>query len=151
MNSHLPQSYLTVLVVDDERVSRRVATRMLRELGLRVLEADGAEEALDVFRVSQQPIDLVLLDVVMPETDGVELAEQILSHRPGQRVIFMSAYPAEVIAEHGLQDLEVLFLAKPYTMEELRAKVRQAMEDPPLREVDPVWRARQREARRQER
>ena len=151
MNSQLPQSYLTVLVVDDERVSRRVATRMLRDLGLRVLEADGAEEALDVFRTSQQPIDVVLLDVVMPETDGVELAEQILSHRPGQRIIFMSAYPADVLAEHGLQDLEVLFLAKPYTMEELRAKVRLAMEGPPSREVDPVWRAGQREARRQER
>jgi Response regulator containing CheY-like receiver, AAA-type ATPase, and DNA-binding domains len=116
---------------------------MLRELGLRVLEADGAEEALDVFRITQQPIDLVLLDVVMPETDGVELAEQILAHRPGQRIIFMSAYPAEVLAEHGLQDLEVLFLAKPYTMEELQAKVRQAVERSPSPRVDPAWRARQ--------
>src|ERR671915_294807 len=71
--SQLPPPYVTALVVDDERISRRVATRMLRELGLRVLEADGAEEALDVFRMSKQPIDLVLLDVVMPETDGVEL------------------------------------------------------------------------------
>jgi CheY-like chemotaxis protein len=122
---------------------------MLRELGLRVLEADGAEEALDVFRISQQPIDLVLLDVVMPETDGVELAEQILAHRPGQRIIFMSAYPAEVLAEHGLQDLEVLFLAKPYTVEELQEKVRQAMERPPSPQQDPVWRARQ-ESRQQE-
>jgi CheY-like chemotaxis protein len=122
---------------------------MLRELGLRVLEADGAEEALDVFRISQQPIDLVLLDVVMPETDGVELAEQILAHRPGQRIIFMSAYPAEVLAEHGLQDLEVLFLAKPYTVEELQGKVRQAMERPPSPQEDPVWRARQ-ESRQQE-
>lgn len=122
---------------------------MLRELGLRVLEADGAEEALDVFRISQQPIDLVLLDVVMPETDGVELAEQILAHRPGQRIIFMSAYPAEVLAEHGLQDLEVLFLAKPYTVEELREKVRQAMDCPPSPQLDPVWRARQ-ESRQQE-
>jgi DNA-binding response OmpR family regulator len=101
---------------------------MLRELGLRVLEADGAEEALDVFRISQYPIDLVLLDVVMPETDGVELADQILAHRPGQRIIFMSAHPAEVLAEHGLEDLKVLFLAKPYTMDELLAKVRQAMD-----------------------
>jgi CheY-like chemotaxis protein len=148
--SPLPPPYLTALVVDDERISRRVASRMLRELGVRVLEADGAEEALDVFRISQQPIDLVLLDVVMPETDGVELADQILSHRPGQRIIFMSAHPAEVLAEHGLQDLEVLFLAKPYTMEELRAKVRQAMELPPSRTVDPVGRARQQETRRQE-
>jgi CheY-like chemotaxis protein len=141
VNSQLPPPYVTALVVDDERISRRVATRMLRELGLRVLEADGAEEALDVFRISQQPIDLVLLDVVMPETDGVELAEQILSHRPGQRIIFMSAYPAEVLAEHGLQDLEVLFLAKPYTMEELRAKVRRAMENPPSRGADSAGRA----------
>jgi len=143
VNSQLPSPYVTALVVDDERISRRVATRMLRELGLRVLEADGAEEALDVFRITQQPIDLVLLDVVMPETDGVELAEQILAHRPGQRIIFMSAYPAEVLAEHGLQDLEVLFLAKPYTMEELQAKVRQAVERSPSPRVDPAWRARQ--------
>jgi CheY-like chemotaxis protein len=119
-----------VLVVDDERISRHVASRMLRELGLRVLEADGADEALDVFRISQRPIDLVLLDVVMPETDGVELARQILAHRPGQRILFMSAHSAEVLAEHGLQNLEVSFLAKPYTMDELLSKVRQAMDRP---------------------
>jgi CheY-like chemotaxis protein len=119
---------LTALVVDDERVSRHVASRMLRELGMRVLEADGAGEALDVFRISRHPIDLVLLDVVMPEVDGVELADRILAYRPGQRIIFMSAYPAEVLAEHGLQDFDVVFLAKPYTMDELRLKVRQAME-----------------------
>jgi CheY-like chemotaxis protein len=126
--TQFPPPYVTALVVDDERISRHVASRMLRELGLRVLEADGAEEALDVFRISQHPIDLVLLDVVMPETDGVELAGRILAHRPGQRIIFMSAYPAEVLAEHGLEDLDVLFLAKPYTMAELLSKVRQAME-----------------------
>ncbi len=138
--AQFPPPYVTALVVDDERISRHVASRMLRELGLRVLEADGAEEALDVFRISQHPIDLVLLDVVMPETDGVELAEQILAHQPGQRIIFMSAHPAEVLAEHGLQDLEVLFLAKPYTMDELLAKVRQAMD----KEVAPAHRGESR-------
>ena len=127
MATQLPPPYLTVLVVDDERISRHIAARMLRELGLRVLEADGAEEALDVFRLSQHPLDLVLLDVVMPETDGVELAEQILAHRPGQRILFMSAHPAEVLIEHGLEDLDVVFLAKPYTMDELLSKVREAM------------------------
>lgn len=142
MATQLPPQYVTALVVDDERISRRVASRMLRELGMRVLEADGAEEALDVFRISKQPIDLVLLDVVMPETDGVELAEQILAHRPGQRIIFMSAYPAEVLAEHGMQDLEVVFLAKPYTMDELAAKVRQAMDRPVSPLANPAWRAR---------
>ncbi|HEY7479801.1 MAG TPA: response regulator [Gemmatimonadales bacterium] len=127
MATQFPPPYVTALVVDDERVSRHVASRMLRELGMRVLEADGAEEALDVFRISRHPIDLVLLDVVMPETDGVELADRILAHRPAQRIIFMSAHPAEVLAEHGLHDLDVVFLAKPYTMDELRSKVRQVM------------------------
>ena len=129
--TQFPPRYVTVLVVDDERISRHVASRMLRELGLRVLEADDAEEALDVFRISQHPIDLVLLDVVMPETDGVELAERIRAHRPDQPIIFMSAYPLEVLSEHGFQDLDVIFLAKPYTMDELLAKVRQALPEEP--------------------
>jgi CheY-like chemotaxis protein len=136
--AQFPPPYLTVLVVDDERISRHVASRMLRERGLRVLEADGADEALDVFRISQGPIDLVLLDVVMPETDGVELAQQILAHRPGQRILFMSAHPAEVLAEHGLKDLDVLFLAKPYTMDELLSKVRQAMDRENSPETNPL-------------
>ncbi len=138
MPTQLPPPYLTVLVVDDERMSRHVASRMLRELGLRVLEADGAEEALDVFRISRQSVDLVLLDVVMPETDGVELARQILARRPGQHILFMSAHPAEVLAEHGLQNLDVSFLAKPYTMDELLLKVRQAMEHQPSPPVRPL-------------
>jgi two-component system cell cycle sensor histidine kinase/response regulator CckA len=143
VTTQFPPPYVTVLVVDDERISRHVASRMLRALGLRVLEADGAEEALDVFRTSQRPIELVLLDVVMPETDGVELAERILAHRRGQRIIFMSAHPAEVLAEHGLNKLDVIFLAKPYTMEELHAKVREAMErDPTSRPPRSVHRVR---------
>ena len=142
MATQFPPPYVTALVVDDERISRHVASRMLRELGLRVLEADGAEEALDVFRISQQPIDLVLLDVVMPETDGVELAEQILAHRPGQRILFMSAHPAEVLSEHGLQDLDVHFLAKPYTMDELLSKVREAMAEERSGPREPTSRSR---------
>lgn len=130
MATQFPPPYVTVLVVDDERISRHVASRMLRELGLRVLEADGAEEALDVFRISQRPIDLVLLDVVMPETHGVELAKQIRAHRPGQRILFMSAHTAEVLAEHGIYDMDVCFIAKPYTMDELLSKVREVMERP---------------------
>lgn len=79
-------------------------------------------------RMMGRPIDLVLLDVVMPGTDGVELAEQIQSEFPGQRILFMSAYPAEILARRGLQDLRVLFLAKPYTRAELLAKVGESLE-----------------------
>ena len=128
MTPELPTPYATALVVDDERISRHVAYRMLREEGMRVLEAESAVEAMDVLRLTPGRIDIVLIDVVMPDTDGVELAEQILAQRPGQRILFMSAHHAEVLAEHGLTDLNVLFLAKPFTRDELMTKVREAME-----------------------
>jgi two-component system, cell cycle sensor histidine kinase and response regulator CckA len=126
----LPPTIPTILVVDDEPISRRVAYRTLSEHGCRVLEAASAAETLDALRMTPRPVDLVLLDVVMPGTDGVELAEQIFSEFPEQRILFMSAYPAEILAQLGLQDLRVLFLAKPYTRAELLAKVGEAMRRP---------------------
>jgi two-component system, cell cycle sensor histidine kinase and response regulator CckA len=121
----------TVLVVDDEPISRRVAYRTLSEQGCRVFEAASAAETLDAMRMMSRPVDLVLLDVVMPGTDGVELAEQIFAEFPDQQILFMSAYPAEVLAQRGLQDLRVLFLAKPYTRAELMAKVGEALQRRP--------------------
>src|SRR5438067_1713025 len=96
-------------------MSRRVAFRLLTEEGYRVLEADGSEEALDVLRLAHDRVDLVLLDVVMPRCDGVTLGIEILARWPGQRLLYMSAHPAEVLVQHGLKDLDVPFLAKPYT------------------------------------
>jgi two-component system cell cycle sensor histidine kinase/response regulator CckA len=122
-----PFQIVTMLVVDDVRTARRVASRLLNEEGFRVLEADGAEEALEVLGQASGRVDLVLMDVVMPNQDGVALAGVIAEEWPGQRVLFMSAHPAEVLARHGLEDLNVTFLAKPYSREELLAKVREAL------------------------
>jgi CheY-like chemotaxis protein len=132
----LPPTIPTILVVDDEPVSRRVAYRTLSEQGCRVLEAASAGETLDALRMMGRPVDLVLLDVVMPGTDGVELAEQIFAEFPDQRILFMSAWPAQVLAERGLQDLRVLFLAKPYTRAELTAKVGEALRRAPAAGVE---------------
>ena len=123
----MPYQVVTVLVVDDVRVARRLATRILGEEGFRVLEADGAEEALEVLGEARARVDLVIADVVMPGRDGVALANSIRAEWPGQRLLFMSAHPAEILARHGLQDLQVPFLAKPFTRSELLAKVRQAL------------------------
>jgi two-component system cell cycle sensor histidine kinase/response regulator CckA len=126
----LPPTIPTILVVDDEPIARRVAYRTLSEQGCRVLEAASAAETLDALRMMSRPVDLVLLDVVMPEIDGVELAEQIFAEFPDQRILFMSAWPAEILAQRGLQDLRVLFLAKPYTRAELTGKVAEALQRP---------------------
>jgi DNA-binding response OmpR family regulator len=119
---------VTVLVVDDEPVARRIASRILSEEGYRVLEADGPEEALQVLGEARGRVDLVVLDVVLRGgADGVALTMDILAEWPNQRVLYMSAHPAEVLARHGLKDLDVPFLAKPYTRAELLAKVGAAL------------------------
>ena len=119
-----------MLVVDDERVARRIATRILTEEGFRVLEADGAAEAVEVLGQARGRVDLVMLDVVMPGTDGVELTDTILAEWPDQRLLYMSAYPAEILVRHGLKDLDVPFLAKPFTRVELLKKVKSALRRP---------------------
>lgn len=127
MSIPIPRNATTILVVDDERISRRLASRLLTEEGYRLLEADGAPEALEVLHQARGRVDLLVLDVVMPGCDGVELGRRILELWPEQRILYMSAHPAEVV-RHGLHRLEVPFLPKPYTREEALAKVREALE-----------------------
>ena len=128
MSFPFPRPATTILVVDDERISRRVAYRLLSEEGYRVLEAESRSETLDVLRLAQGRIDLVVIDVVMPECDGVEIAQHVLEQWPGQRIMYMSAHPAEVLMRHGLTSLEVPFLAKPFTRGEIMTKVKEALE-----------------------
>jgi two-component system cell cycle sensor histidine kinase/response regulator CckA len=125
-----PFQVVTVLVVDDVRLARRIAVRILSEEGYRVLEADGADEALEVLSEARGRVDLVLLDVVMPNRDGVALTKSIREEWPDQRLLYMSGHPAEIMARHGLKDLNVPFLAKPYTRVELLTKVRSALRHP---------------------
>ena len=115
-------------MVDDERISRRVAYRILTEEGYRVLEADSAIETLDVMRLARGRVDLVLIDVVMPECDGVATAREVLEQWPGQLIVYMSAHPAEVLAQHGLKSLNVPFLAKPFTRGEILTKVQEGLQ-----------------------
>jgi DNA-binding response OmpR family regulator len=115
-------------VVDDQRVSRRVAYRILSEEGYRVLEAEDYSETLEVLSQARGRVDLVIVDVVMPECDGVQLARRILEEWPDQRILYMSAHPAQVLMQHGLSSLDAPFLAKPFTRDEVLAKVREALE-----------------------
>ena len=109
----------TVLVVDDAGVVRRLSFRVLSEAGFRVFEAASAVEALEVLAMLRGHVDLVLVDVVMPEVNGVDLVRLIREEWDWPSILFMSAYPAEVLAREGLKDLRVQFLAKPFTRDEL--------------------------------
>jgi two-component system, cell cycle sensor histidine kinase and response regulator CckA len=105
-----------------------VAYRILSEEGYRVLEAESAPEALDVLGQARGRVDLLIIDVVMPDCDGVELARIVQEEWPEQRILYMSAHPAQVLMQHGLESLDVPFLAKPYTRDEVLTKVAEALE-----------------------
>ena len=128
MEPPFPRPAVTVLVVDDQHYSRRVAYRILSEAGYRVLDAEDGAEALDVLYAPNSRVDLVIIDVVMPTIDGVQLATWIRRQWPEKRIMFMSGYAAELLAQNGLSLLDVPFLAKPFTRDEALAKVREALE-----------------------
>jgi CheY-like chemotaxis protein len=92
-----------------------------------LLEADGAVEALEVLSQAEGRVDLVVLDVVMPGCNGVELGERVRQLWPGQRIMYMSAHPAEAVRQ-GVPAQRVPYLAKPYTHDEALARVREALE-----------------------
>jgi DNA-binding response OmpR family regulator len=89
-------------------------------------------------------LDLVLVDVIMPEVNGVDLVRLIRESWEEPSILFMSAYPAEVLAREGLKDLRVQFLAKPFTRDELLGAVGRAMQSPTTeKKPSPQTRPRQ--------
>lgn len=121
----------TILVVDDVRIVRQVTYRVLSESGYRVFEAASAAEALEVLATARRPIDLVIVDVVMPGVSGVTLVRRIHERWPGMKILYMSAYQAEVLVREGLERPNVIFLAKPFTRDELLGKVTAALRHQP--------------------
>ncbi|HET7470741.1 MAG TPA: response regulator [Gemmatimonadales bacterium] len=122
-----PLAGRSVLVVDDVGVVRQAVFRFLSEAGARVFEAASLGEALEVLQTARPAVQLVITDVVMPEMNGVDLARVVREQWPTTSVLFMSAFPAEVLVREGLENPDVLFLAKPFTRDELIAKVHQAL------------------------
>jgi two-component system cell cycle sensor histidine kinase/response regulator CckA len=120
----------SILVIDDQATVRRMAHRLLSEWGFRVFEAESGEEGMEVLETARAGIQLVIVDVVMPLQDGVQVTRRIRERWPDQRTLYMSAHPAEVLAQHGLADLHVPFLAKPFTRDELLTKVSEALARP---------------------
>jgi two-component system, cell cycle sensor histidine kinase and response regulator CckA len=117
----------TILLVEDEDLVRRPVTEMLRRAGYEVLAAAEPKEALDLARAYPGSIDLLLTDVVMPSMSGRELAGRLLAERPATRLVYMSGYTDDAIADHGVLAAGTIFLQKPFTSEELSEKVAEVL------------------------
>lgn len=123
----------TIVVVEDEAAVRVLAERILRARGYGIVTASNGREALDLIAKHPGRIDLVLTDVVMPEMNGRELAERVAILRPGIRVLYMSGYPADALARHGVAPDVVEFLEKPFSPDALVQKVRTVLDAVPAR------------------
>jgi len=118
---------LTILLVEDDKMVRLLTENMLATLGHRVLVAASPEEALDICKGEGKRIDLLLSDVILPGMTGRQLFAHIRKTVPTMRVLYMSGYTANVIAHQGVLDDEVVFLQKPFSIQELEEKMAEAL------------------------
>src|ERR1051326_802936 len=123
-----PRGSETILLVEDEDVVRGLARQILEQAGYQVLDARGGEEAMRLCRERPGSIDLLLTDVVMPETSGKEVADRLTRLRPETRVLYMSGYTDDAIVHHGVLDSDVEFIQKPFTPVALARKVREVLD-----------------------
>ncbi|MDO9110030.1 MAG: PAS domain S-box protein [Desulfatirhabdiaceae bacterium] len=117
----------TILVAEDDEMVRELTCEILEALGYRVMSAETAGKCLELAQDNAAAIDLLLTDVVMPEMSGKELFMRIAEIRPGLRALFMSGYPADIIAQRGVLDADVNFIQKPFSLESLSQKIRQIL------------------------
>ncbi|MET0552497.1 MAG: PAS domain S-box protein [Vicinamibacteria bacterium] len=117
----------TILLVEDEPNLRELTGRLLMDLGYRVLTAAGPLEAVALCDGPAGSIDLLLTDVVMPEMNGRQLADRIRAQRPETRVLFMSGYTQDAVAERGVSTAGMPFLAKPFSLAALSLRVREVL------------------------
>jgi two-component system, cell cycle sensor histidine kinase and response regulator CckA len=128
--SKLFQGGERVLLVEDEDPVRVVTALLLETLGYRVWQASSAEEALRLVQGSPERIDLLMTDVIMPGMSGRQLAESLRTQYRGLKVLFQSGHTDDTVVRQGILHAEVAFLQKPFTLETLARKVREALDRP---------------------
>jgi signal transduction histidine kinase len=120
--SPLPRHEATILVVDDDRDVRQTAASCLQSLGYRVLAVEGGQVAIEAISRGIE-VDLVLMDIAMPEINGVEAMEAILAKRQGLPFVYMTGY----VGPTKLHPTEHRVLKKPFSIAELAQKVEEVL------------------------
>jgi two-component system, cell cycle sensor histidine kinase and response regulator CckA len=126
--ARLPGGTETILMLEDDIGVRHVMVRNLRRLGYEVIEAVRAEEARQ--RMGERPVDLVVSDIVLPDTSGRDFARWTQEHHPQTRVLLTSGY---LTSSSDREESENVFLAKPFDPEQLARAVREALDSTPVR------------------
>ncbi|MGZ4733364.1 MAG: PAS domain S-box protein [Terriglobales bacterium] len=118
----------TILLVEDNEQVRQLTSEVLADSGYKVLLAASPEEALALCRAHHPDIQLLVTDVILPGMNGPQLAAQVKQISSRTRVLYVSGYTSNAIVHYGVLDPGLWFLAKPFSLSELVAKVRQVLD-----------------------
>ena len=118
----------TVLVVEDDADSRKLLKEVLDSKGYAVIEAVDGLDAINRFSDFKDSIDLIVMDVVMPKKNGVEVYNEIKQIRPDIKILFMSGYTGDVVFEKGIHD-HFNFVSKPISPNALLIRIREILGD----------------------
>ena len=120
----------TILLVEDDEVICKLVSMILLEQGYTVLVTRNGLEALKISEQHDDPIHLMLTDVVMPQMTVRELTERLARMRPETRVLYVSGYTDDAIVHHGVLGEGMNFMQKPFTVDTLLRKVREVLDKP---------------------
>ena len=125
-NLQKSNSLHTILVVEDDVRVNEMTVASLRELGYVVIHADGASSALE--KLGAHPdIAMLFTDIVMPDTNGLQLAAETLRLRPDIKILYTSGFARNAIVHSGKLDSGIKFIAKPFTLEQISAKITEVL------------------------
>lgn len=118
----------TILLVEDEESIRNIAARFLQRFQFNVLTAEDPNVAIELAQKHEGKIDIILTDMIMPGMNGKSMVEKILESRKGIKVIYMSGYTSDLLIEHQRTEDGSLFLAKPFSREQLAETIAKALQ-----------------------
>jgi len=118
----------TILLVEDDDTVRKLAVISLLSQGYRVVPAIDGQDALRIVEQYPNQIDMLLTDVVMPNIDGLDLANILRARLPSLKILFMSGYSGDAITQRSVTQEDRFLLQKPYTPTALVRKVREVLD-----------------------
>ena len=119
----------TIMVVEDNEMVLDMVVAVLREAGYGVVAAPDPAECMNALDQHRGPVHLLLTDVVLPDKSGRDLYNELMTRYPHLRVLYMSGYSDSVIAQNGILEQGTHFIEKPFSIQELRDKIRQVLAD----------------------
>ena len=119
-----PSSGKRILLVEDEELVRDIIARTLTDSGYKVFAASDAESAINIFLEQNGAFDLIFSDVVMPGKNGLEMAQELLSHKKELKILFSSGYIDDRSRRKLIEEKGFNFLAKPYSIDDMLKTVK---------------------------